>query len=113
VDQQKARAFYDQIQRVRRVDRELGVQTLAFFLQAALNPGDNIQDIGVKADIVGPNTAKSTSSNNYHYLASEKAGGLGLVEARSDPHDLRRKQVWLTPKGQALLNELFPNSSGG
>ncbi|WP_019025376.1 MULTISPECIES: MarR family winged helix-turn-helix transcriptional regulator [unclassified Thioalkalivibrio] len=92
------------IHEFRKHDPQMPMQTAAIFLEVAARPGITMKDLGSRLGV-----AQSTCSRNVSALSRMSRNdnpGLDLVEAREDPSERRRKQVWLTPKGKLLALSL-------
>ena len=63
--------------------------------------------IGDLQDAVGY-AVGSSSRNASRFKEIDRHGnkGHGLVHAEEDPHDRRRKVLWLTPKGKQMVQRL-------
>ncbi|WP_019025377.1 MULTISPECIES: MarR family winged helix-turn-helix transcriptional regulator [unclassified Thioalkalivibrio] len=89
----------------RKYDPQLPIQTAAVFLTVAARPGITMLDIGKKL-----NTSQASCSRNVSALSKwrrQGSPGLDVVVAKEDPAERRRKQVWLTPKGEDLLRSIL------
>jgi DNA-binding MarR family transcriptional regulator len=90
---------------VREIDPYIPTQTAECLLVVAVNPGITMQKL---SDLTG--LAQSSCSRNvamlskYHRLGKE---GYDLVEAVDDPRERRRKIVYLTRKGQTVVNKIM------
>lgn len=85
---------------MRKLDPQMQAQTIVTFLRVCLFPGCSMADI-CKAT----GTSQSSASRNVAALSdwhSRKRAGFGLVEAKADPYEMRRKLVFLTPKGERV-----------
>jgi DNA-binding MarR family transcriptional regulator len=70
-----------------------------------------VSDIATHAGL-----AQSSASRNVAALSGRhwlKRPGLGLVQLESDPNDIRKKLVTLTPKGKKVIEQLVHTVSGG
>lgn len=80
-------------------------QTVMFFFHvAAKNEPVDMTSVGKDLGL-----SKAATSRNYYRLSigiRGKAEGLGLLEYRDDPMDIRRKLLVLTPKGVQVTEEL-------
>lgn len=92
------------LSRFRSEDAEMPIQQMVVLLWVASNEGKTQRELRASLDM-----ASSTSSRNLaalskvHRLGKE---GLGLIDFIDDPLDRRAKQLWLTPKGRAFINEI-------
>ena len=86
------------------IDDAMPIQQLAVFLAIARREGLSIAELA-KALGLG----RSSASRNVAALGDlhwQKKPGLYLVEDRIDPMELRKKQIYLTPKGRRLLEQI-------
>lgn len=94
----------------RTLDPDLPIQYALSFLTLAQNEGLSMGELAQRLAI-----AQSSASRNIAALSewhSFGKPGLGLVEAREDPRERRRKLVSLTAKGQAFLHRLTALMAG-
>jgi DNA-binding MarR family transcriptional regulator len=95
----------DVLQEVReKVDPEMQLQTLVALLTTAAEPGITMKDLSQLRGI-----SQSAMSRNVDTLGQgfQRDGkGLGLLIAREDPTERRRKVLQLTPKGERLMGDL-------
>jgi DNA-binding MarR family transcriptional regulator len=92
------------VEELRKVDTELGIQTLACFLLIARNEGMGVMELAEKLDISG-----ASASRNVGYLSKERGRGhkgYNLIDARYDEYERRRKVLTLTKEGHSLLKRL-------
>ena len=81
---------------------DITVQRLLVLLHVAAHEGSSQQQL---AETMGGISATALSRNlaDLSALTSRKSAGPGLIEQRSDPDNLRRKQIYLTEKGHRVL----------
>lgn len=94
----------------RTLDPDLPIQYALSFLTLAQNEGLSMGELAQRLAI-----AQSSASRNIAALSewhSFGKPGLGLVEAREDPRERRRKLVSLTAKGHAFLHRLTALMAG-
>jgi DNA-binding MarR family transcriptional regulator len=92
------------LEEFRTLDPDLPIQYALSFLTLAQNEGFSIGALAQRLAI-----AQSSASRNIAALSdwhSFGKPGLGLVEAREDPRERRRKRVSLTAKGHAFVHRL-------
>ena len=92
------------LEEFRTLDPDLPIQYALSFLTLAQNEGLSMGELAQRLAI-----AQSSASRNIAALSdwhSFGKPGLGLVEAREDPRERRRKLVSLTGKGRAFLHRL-------
>lgn len=90
----------DAVEVFRDLDKEIGCQTVALFLQVALNPG-----ITIGALIPNARLVQSSVSRNLTALrerGSVRGAKFGLVRVEENPENRREKLVGLTLKGIRL-----------
>lgn len=96
--------LFQAIDVVRLVDATLPIQTFAAFVAVALQQGQSVNAIGIKAGI-----SQSAASRNLSALSDwdyKKRVGLKLVEYRQDPMNLSVKTIHLTARGQNLVDHI-------
>lgn len=94
----------------RELDPDMPIQYALSFLTLARHPGLSIRELSERLGI-----AQSSASRNVAALSawhSFRKPGHGLVEAKEDPRERRRKIVSLTPKGKALMRRLDQEMDG-
>lgn len=92
-------------QAFRALDPTMPLQLAYTFILCATFEGESVGDIARRAGF-----ALSTTSRHILDLGEHdrnKNPGYQLVESRTDPMELRRKTVHLTPKGRNLINQLI------
>lgn len=98
------------LEEFRTLDPDLPIQYALSFLTLAQNEGLSMGELAQRLAI-----AQSSASRNIAALSewhSFGKPGLGLVEAREDPRERRRKLVSLTGKGKAFLHRLTALMAG-
>ncbi len=98
------------LEEFRTLDPDLPIQYALSFLTLAQNEGLSMGELAQRLAI-----AQSSASRNIAALSdwhSFGKPGLGLVEAREDPRERRRKLVSLTAKGHAFLHRLTALMAG-
>lgn len=92
---------------MRKTYSDLTLQAVHMFLLVALQPGITSKEISRKTGL-----SQSSCSRNMALLsATHRLGkpGLDLVTAEEDIRERRRKKLYLTPKGKALVSKLTSN----
>ena len=98
------------IEITRAEDPVMPIQMLQTFLAVARQPGITMYQLG---EIL--KTSQASCSRNVAALSKwHKFGepGLDLVEGVEDPVERRRKIIFLTPKGRALVQEILSAMTG-
>ncbi len=98
------------LEEFRTLDPDLPIQYALSFLTLAQNEGLSMGALAQRLAI-----AQSSASRNIAALSdwhSFGKPGLGLVEAREDPRERRRKRVSLTAKGHAFAHRLTALMAG-
>lgn len=93
------------IEEFRKLDPEMPMQMAAVFLLVAINPDLTLKNISERLGI-----AQASASRNVAALSDwhrNKKPGHGLIEARPDPFEMRRKILRLTPKGKRVLDSVW------
>ena len=91
----------------RSVSTSMPCSYVAAYLAVALKPGLGVTDYGNAIGIVQPIMSRILLEIGQK---SRNGGeGLGLLDSRRDPTDFRQHQVFLTPKGKMLLNQILNN----
>lgn len=83
---------------------DMPVQTILVFLHVARWPGITMKELAQRL-----NMAQATMSRNVALLGRyyrQGSGGHDVIEATEDPLARHRKNCYLTPKGQLLINQL-------
>ena len=96
--------IYRIIEEFRKLDPEIPSQAINTFLYIVLHEGCSVKDIGEAL-----NLRQSSASRNVAMLSKMhrlRKPGFGLIEAREDPRERRRKVITLTPKGKRFLEDL-------
>jgi DNA-binding MarR family transcriptional regulator len=89
----------------KRFDPGMPLGRLEAFILVVLHEGKSLKDL---CQISGqPQSTLSRHLLDLGEHTRRRERGLGLVEWRIDPYELRRKQYLLTPKGRELLGRLL------
>nr|WP_052232181.1 MarR family winged helix-turn-helix transcriptional regulator [Methylobacterium sp. ZNC0032] len=93
------------LQVLRDKEAEFPIQTAQTLLCVALQPGMTMQDIAKATGLSQSSASRNIQSlGKWHRLGKP---GMDLVEAVEDPHDTRRKIVFLTKDGRELVGKLL------
>jgi DNA-binding MarR family transcriptional regulator len=88
---------------IREVDPYIPTQTAECLLVVAAQPGITMQKLSESTGLAQSSCSRNVAMlSKYHRLGKE---GYDLVEAVDDPRERRRKIVFLTTKGQRLINK--------
>jgi DNA-binding MarR family transcriptional regulator len=90
---------------LRQINPTMSIQVVHTLMLIALHEGASVTEIAKMSGFKLP-----TVSRNILDLGKQdrrRQPGLGLVETKVDPMELRKKQVALTPKGQDLLRQII------
>jgi DNA-binding MarR family transcriptional regulator len=94
----------DALQVVRKIDPDMPTQTFAALLFIAINPGCSQLQM-LKALKLSTSTATRISARLGEWERYGKAG-LRLVTQEQNPQDRRERQLYLTPAGTRLVQEV-------
>lgn len=90
------------------------MQTASVFISVALNEGITMREMQVRTGLTQASCSRNVS------LLSDKGksnrnnqAGFGLLVAKEDPEERRRKIVILTPKGKRIATSLASIVKGG
>lgn len=89
----------------RNINPTMSIQVVHTLMLVSLHEGASVTEIAKMAGF-----KLSTVSRNILDLGLKdrrREQGLGLVETKVDPMELRKKQVGITPKGMALLRQVI------
>lgn len=92
------------IQRLRAIDPEMPMQTALLFLLVAQRPGLTMKEIEEVMLVSQASVSRNVAALSQ-WSRHDKPGH-GLVLAREDPLERRRKIVFLTQRGELLAREL-------
>lgn len=81
---------------------DVTVQRVLVLLSIARHPGLSQSELSAQLPGIST-TAMSRNIADLSERTSRKCGGPGLVRLEQDPRNLRRKRVFLTPKGRRLI----------
>ena len=84
------------------ISPDVTVQRVLVLLSIARHPGLSQSELSETLPGIST-TAMSRNIADLSERTSQKRGGPGLVRLQQDPGNLRRKRVFLTPKGKRLI----------
>lgn len=99
------RGLYAALQPFWEIRLDMPSQLIAFFLLVAMDEGQSVQYYCDRAGV-----SKSVGSRHIMDLSVQTRHmepGLGLLVARPHPMELRRHEVFLTPKGLAMARKIL------
>lgn len=92
------------IKRFRDYDQEMQMQTAQVFLEVAKQPGITMRELEERVGISQASCSRNVAAlSKVHRLNKP---GMDLVVAQPDPAAAYRKLVYLTPKGQRMIEAL-------
>lgn len=80
-------------------------QHIMMFLHVAMDEGHDVGEYALRAGVSKSVMTRYILDLSNHMRSGEE--GLGLLERRPDPTELRRHQVFLTRHGHALAHEIL------
>jgi DNA-binding MarR family transcriptional regulator len=90
---------------LREIDPYIPAQTIECLLVVAVNPGITMQKLSEQTGLAQSSCSRNVAMlSKYHRLGKE---GYDLVEAVDDPRERRRKIIYLTTKGQKVVNTVM------
>lgn len=100
-----------QVERLRRIidvmrvfDHQIPAQVLSVFFYVAAHDGCLTSGMAGELNIAQSSISRCTDwLSDYHRLGKP---GMGLVVKKKDPYDSRLRRVYLTDKGQSLVNQI-------
>jgi DNA-binding MarR family transcriptional regulator len=104
-EERKLRALVHILEYFQDHEPQIPASMIEAFLLVALREGCSLRDVVERSG-----KPQSTMSRHLLDLGShnrKREPGLGLVEWRIAPEELRRKEFTLTPKGRALLRRIL------
>jgi DNA-binding MarR family transcriptional regulator len=75
------------------------------FLLVAIEEGRGVQEYAERAGVTQPVMTRNLLALGQH--RQKGAPGYGLVHQATDTRDLRKRQTFLTTKGEALMREIL------
>lgn len=89
---------------LRNVHPEMSIQMAHVFFLCALNQGESLTYIANLTNYPLPSMSRKVSDLGARNR--EGKPGLGLVETKIDPTEFRKKQIYLTSRGSALMADI-------
>ncbi len=89
----------------RNINPTMSIQVVHTLMLIALHKGASVTEIAKMSGFKIPTVSRNILDLGKH--DRRRAPGLGLVETKVDPMELRKKQVGLTPKGEMLLRQII------
>lgn len=89
----------------RNLNPTMSIQVVHTMVLIALHEGASVTEIAKMSGFKMPTVSRNILDLGQRNRKREP--GLGLVETVTDPMELRKKQVRLTPKGNALINQVL------
>lgn len=93
------------VNKVKKIDPDLRTQAVLLLLAVMDDPGHPQVHYQDKFKI--PRSTASRYVSQLGPWAAFNTPGLGLIDAQENPQNRREKQLWLTPKGQRLAQDLI------
>lgn len=89
----------------REIEAEMPMQMAQTFLETAMQPGITMQKLGEQLGVSQSSTSRNVQTlGKWHRMGKP---GYDLIEAVEDPIDSRRKIMFLTKDGNALVKRLL------
>lgn len=92
------------VEEFRKLDSEMQLQTVLVFLLAARNPGCTLRDLEKLTGLRSSSVSRNIAALSERHRTGSK--GHQLLVTHVDLIDRRHRRVYLTPKGQRVLNSL-------
>lgn len=88
---------------LQKIDAEFPIQYAICLSEIALNEGLSLTDLSTKTGMPLSTVSRMTSvlSNNKAHKKS-----YNFLDVRTSPQERRKKQIYLTAKGRAIIDEL-------
>lgn len=93
------------INALREHDAEMQAQTISILLQVAVNPGIAMRALEERTGLRSSSVSRNVTALSDLHRSGKP--GLGMVVAKEDPDDRRSKQVFLTTKGNRVVERLL------
>lgn len=98
------RRLWKILELLRLLDREVPAQVLTTFLFIASHDGCNTKTLTNSVGLTASSISRCTDwLSDYHRLGKP---GMGLIVKKKDVMDQRGRLLYLTPKGQQLINQI-------
>lgn len=92
------------LQEFRKLDPEIPLQTASAFMLVASRPGVSMDEIGRTLNMSQASVSRNVAALSV--MQKKDKPGHGLVQAKEDPEDRRRKLVDLTEKGTVIASRV-------
>jgi DNA-binding MarR family transcriptional regulator len=102
--ERRIRQTINVLQLLKPLSQAVTVNTAIVFLTVGSRPGTTVGELQKTLGLPPTSTARAIS---ILYKTARGVEGLDLIETRVSPRDLRIKNVYLTPKGQRLWNQII------
>ncbi|MEN6541102.1 MarR family winged helix-turn-helix transcriptional regulator [Parvibaculum sp.] len=104
-DMKSIRTAFKLLTAFREISPTMPISLATTFLTVAMNEHSSLTDLNRHLDL-------KTSTLSRHLLDlgvrnRKMTEGLGLIDCRQDPMELRKNQYTLTPKGRTLLRKVL------
>jgi DNA-binding MarR family transcriptional regulator len=93
------------------LDTALPLTYVIVLLTVAKEEGLGPSDYAKKLDISQPQMSRYLIELSVKGRATIRKSGLGVIERREDPKDLRFQRYYLTPRGRAIVREMLINTA--
>lgn len=91
---------------IRKVDAEMPLGQVMFFIAVAQNEGKSLKEIAELCGLLIPSASRYLASLSY-ISGYRQSGGVSLVHATEHPLDRRQKVIVLTVAGRKLIEGLI------
>jgi DNA-binding MarR family transcriptional regulator len=89
---------------LRLFDRQVPAQVISTFFYIASHDGCNGNDVSKALNMTSSSISRCTDwLSDYHRLGKP---GMGLIVKKTDNLDLRTRQLFLTPKGRSVVDQI-------
>lgn len=93
------------LKKLRHIDNDMPIAQAHMFMLVAEFEGLSLKELAKLADVKMATASRYISSLGTNQILKEP--GLGLVEARENPAERRKKIITLTDKGRALVKDVL------
>lgn len=97
------------ISAIRKVDAEMPLGQVMFFIAVAQNEGKSLKEIAERCELLIPSASRYLASLMF-ISGYRPNAGVSLVTAYDNPIDRRQKIISLTPEGRKLVEGLIERS---
>lgn len=91
---------------IRKIDAEMPLGQVMFFITVAQNEGKSLKEIAERCELLMPSASRYMASLMF-IVGSRQTGGVSLIHAIDNPIDRRQKIITLTPAGRKLVEGLI------